>query len=344
MESLLVVDDEPGTRSLMTRWIRAIGYEARTAPDAEQALDAMGAEAASVAVCDVCLPGHDGLWLADQLRRRYPETAIIMATAQPGLDPALQGTHAHSVDYLLKPFSRDRFRQAVELAVEWRRALIGTRAWRQRLQDELQGRRAHLADVLAASPMKSLSAMECLMSMLSARDTSAVEHAHRVAGLSVLLARALGLHEPDVSNIERAATLHDVGKIAMPEAVLTKPAELTVEERDVLHECPRIAFDLLQPVSVLQYAADLVLSVREWYNGYGYPFGLAGSAIPLGSRIISVADVFDVMTHQQVYRDAMPADEALMELRRSAGTQFDFKVVETLAGIVGAPSASESVH
>ncbi|MBI4521422.1 MAG: response regulator [Gemmatimonadetes bacterium] len=339
MDSVLVVDDEAGARSLMTRWVRTIGYEARAVSNAEQALSAMGAEPAGVAVCDICMPGHDGLWLAGQLRERYPETAVIMATALPELDPALASLQVGAVDYLLKPFSRDQLRRVMERALTWRRTVVDARQWRQTLNRELQVRQRDMMAAVAHAHDSMARACDAMLDMLVARDAAARGHAERVSRLAIALAHEAGIREPELSDLERAAILHDVGKIAIPEALLCKPAQLAPDERAILHECPVIGADVIKSVPSLQRAADLVLATREWYNGYGYPFGLAGSAIPLGSRVIAVADVFDVLTHTQAYRTAMAPGDALSELRMAAGRQFDPIVVERLAAIVDGMAA-----
>lgn len=335
MNSVLVVDDEVGLRTLMTRWVQSIGYSAQAASTAEQALDVMGSEPAAVAVCDIRMPGHDGLWLADQLRRRYPDTAVIMATGVRELDPAVTSLRAGAIDYLVKPFGRNQLKQAVERGIEWHHATIDTRNWRRRLEEELRQRQANLAEAIAASEATSSGTLEAMLAMLTARDATAHDHGTRVARLAVSVALALGVTEPALSDIERAAMLHDIGRIAMPEALLRKPAELTRDEREVMHEHPRVGFDLIKNVPFLQRAADLVLASREWFNGYGYPFGLHGSAIPLGSRVISVAETFDILTHQRIYREAMSTPEAVQEICRCSLTQFDPAVVEALLKVVG---------
>ena len=335
MNSVLVVDDEVGLRTLMTRWVQSIGYSAVAASTAEQALDVMGSEPAAVAVCDIRMPGHDGLWLADQLRRRYPDTAVIMATGLRELDPAVTSLRAGAVDYLVKPFGRDQLKQAVERGLEWHQAMTATRNWRRRLEEELRLRQANLADAIAELEVTSVSTLDAMLSMLTARDATARDHANRVARLSVSLALVLGVTEPTLSDIERAALLHDIGRIAMPEALLCKPAELTRDEREVMHEHPQVGFDLLKNIPFLQGPADFVLGSREWFNGYGYPFGLTGAGIPLGSRVISVAETFDVLTHPQIYRAAISTIDAVQEICRCSQTQFDPAVVEALLKVVG---------
>jgi HD-GYP domain-containing protein (c-di-GMP phosphodiesterase class II) len=142
------------------------------------------------------------------------------------------------------------------------------------------------------------------------------------------------LHEDDMTSLERAALLHDVGKLVMPEAVLRKPAPLTLEEQDLIRQHPQIASDLIAGVPYLAAAAEIVRDAQERIDGLGYPNGTRASDVALGARIISVADAFDTMTRTRVFRDAISPAEALLELERCAGTQFDPLVVETFKRVV----------
>jgi HD-GYP domain-containing protein (c-di-GMP phosphodiesterase class II) len=137
-----------------------------------------------------------------------------------------------------------------------------------------------------------------------------------------------------MASLERVALLHDVGKLAMPEAVLRKPAPLTIEEQDLIRQHPQIAADLIAHVPYLKSAADLVRDAHERIDGLGYPNGAPASDVALGARIISVADAFDAMTRPRVFRDAITPGEALLELERCAGTQFDAHVVATFRRVV----------
>jgi HD-GYP domain-containing protein (c-di-GMP phosphodiesterase class II) len=142
------------------------------------------------------------------------------------------------------------------------------------------------------------------------------------------------LTDDDMAALQRAALLHDVGKLAMPEAVLRKPAPLTVEELQLIHTHPQIAADLIGEVPYLEPAADLVRDAQERVDGLGYPNGACARDVALGARIIAVADAYDAMTGPRVFRDAITPREALLELERCAGTQFDPSVVEVFKRIV----------
>lgn len=330
MDSVLLVDDESGIRGLMTRWVESIGYQARQAGNAEQALEQMSDAPSAVAVCDIRLPGRDGLWLADQLRHEYPDTAVIMATGVHDVDAAVTSLRSGVVDYLVKPFGRDRLREALHRGVEFHRTSVDARQWRQSLETELGARRKQLADALSEVEITSQAALNGMLAMLTVRDRAAFDHAHRVAALATRVASALGLETAAVEEVERAALLHDIGKIAIPEAVLWKPAPLTDEEREIMRRQPQLGHEVLRNMPFLAHAADIVLATQERFDGSGYPRGLRGEHIPVGARIIAAVDAYDAMTHPRVHRDPIAPSEAIFELQRCRGSQFDPQVIDAM--------------
>src|SRR5207248_2127578 len=155
-----------------------------------------------------------------------------------------------------------------------------------------------------------------LLSLLTLADRDAYAHAYRVAALAASVGCALALPDEDMAALERAALLHDLGKLAMPDALLKKPAPLTVEEQAVIRQHPQIASDLLAPVPYLAAASELVRDAYERVDGFGYPNGTHAADVALGARIIAVADAYDAMTRPRVFRDAISGREALLEIAR----------------------------
>ena len=195
----------------------------------------------------------------------------------------------------------------------------------------MHARRAHLEMVIASQFVDSDDDLDVLLATLTATNPEAYAHAHRVAALSATIARALDLGAPDVATVERGALLHDVGKLAMPEAVLRKPAPLTVEEQRLIRLHPRIGHELIEHVPrTWSHAADVVRDAQERVDGLGYPRGSREDEVCLGARIVAVADAYDTMTRARVFRDAMTRAAALAELQRCSGTQFDPRVVDAL--------------
>ena len=333
LPSVLVVDDEPGVRELMARWLASGGYDVRTAANAEDALERVHDRAPAVALCDIRMPGHDGLWLAHQIRQDAPETAVIMATGLQDVGSAVSSLRQGVIDYLRKPFGRDRLEDSVVRGIEWHYAARDSRRWREMLEGEVESRRARLNDALTVLTIDSDAALDGLLAVLTLCDGEAYAHAYRVAALAASVGRAMHLGEDDITFLARAALLHDIGKLAMPEAVLRKPAPLTVEEQNLIRQHPQIAADLIAGVPYLA-AAELVRDAHERIDGLGYPNGTPAADVALGARIIAVADAFDAMTRPRVFRDAITPAEALTELERCAGTQFDPAVVAMFRRVV----------
>jgi putative two-component system response regulator len=332
--SILVVDDEAAVRELLARWLSGGGYDVRMASCAAEALDRVRDCPPAVALCDIRMPGHDGLWLANRIRRDAPETAVIMATGVQDVGSAVSSLRQGAIDYLTKPFGRDRLRESVQRGIEWHNAARDSRRWRETLAAEVNVRRERLRGALALLTIDSDAALDGWLSELTASDGDAYSHAYRVAALALSVGCALQLGDEDMTALERAALLHDVGKLAMPEAVLRKPAPLTVEEQDLIRQHPQIGADLIGAVPYLHTAAELVRDAQERIDGLGYPNGAHAANVALGARIIAVADAFDAMTRPRVFRDAITPREALLELERCAGTQFDALVVDVFKGVV----------
>ncbi len=185
------------------------------------------------------------------------------------------------VDYLTKPFERDRLCEAVSRGVEWHRSACDSRRWREQLEDEIFARRAHLEEIIASQFVDSDDDLDMLLATLTATNPDAYAHAYRVAALSATSARASTSPSTEIPTLERAALLHDLGKLAMPEAVMRKPAPLTVEEQRLIRLHPRIGSELIEHVPYLTLAATVVKEAHERIDGLGYPDGRRGDEVSL---------------------------------------------------------------
>jgi response regulator RpfG family c-di-GMP phosphodiesterase len=328
--SVLIVDDEPGVRHLMRRWLESRGYQVAVASGADTALELMAASPTAVALCDLRMPGHDGAWLADRLRHEHPDTAVIIATGVTELGPSLEGLRQSVVDYLTKPFERERLCEAVSRGIEWHTSACDSRRWREYLEEEMRERYTRYSEIVASHHVDSDDALDGLMATLTSTRTEAYGHAHRVADLSAAVARRLGFRPPQVATVARGAFLHDLGKLTMPDALLQKPAPLTIEEQRLMRLHPRLGSALIANVPYLASAALVVRDAHERVDGLGYPNGKRGDEVWLGARIVHAADAYDAMTRSRIFRDPVPASTALQELARCAGTQFDRRVVDAL--------------
>lgn len=332
--SVLVVDDENGARTLISRWLEADGYAVASASGADEALSLMESSQPAVALCDICMPDRDGLWLADRIREQHPDTAVVMATGMLDAAPAVAELGDGIVDHLTKPFDQERLCRAVVRGVEWHRAARASRSWRARLDAEVADRHARLAAAIREVRIDSDRALDAMLATLMVGEGDAYGHALRVAAMAVAIAEGLRLPADAVADTRRAALLHDLGKLVMPEAVLRKPAPLTRDEEAVARRQPLLGAQLVEGLPYLAAAAAAVLATRERLDGLGYPSGLTGQQLPIAARIVAAADAYDTMVTPRVFRDPLSVPDALVELDRCAGTQFDPQVVAILKQLV----------
>ena len=344
MHSVLVVDDDHELRNTVTSWVDACGYDVTEAGSAEDALDSMDDQPADIAVCDVRMAGKDGVWLAWRLREQFPQTAIIMASAVRDVETAVCSLRNDVVDYLLKPFDQTRLSEALSLGRDWHTATQGDVELHEALQDRLRSRRASLATVLAEAQTTHEAALDGLISMLQFHERDGRGHSRRVARLTLAVAEELGATDNDtvLTQLEHGALLHDIGKLDVPSSILTKCAPLDDEEWTVMRRHPRVGHDLLSSLPRFQGAAELVLSHHEAFDGSGYPRGLGGHDIPLGARILAIADSYDSMVHPHTQRPPMPSAMAMREIERCSGSQFDPMVADALGQVL--VHAAEGVH
>jgi response regulator RpfG family c-di-GMP phosphodiesterase len=325
---VLVVDDEPGIREVLSAWLEAAGYACDQAEGAEEALDRLHRTPADVTLVDLAMPGRDGVWLAREIRDRWSDMALIMVTGQQQrFDAAVEGMRLGVRDYLLKPFTRTELVHSVRRAAEWRESLERQRAAELELRREIAQRTEALASAFRALESASAATLAALLETLGRRDAATAAHAVRISRMAGELAAALDIAGPARTDIERGAMLHDLGKVAMPDSLIYKTGPLTEEEIAIIRTHPQVGHSILSVVPALKAAAEIVLGSHEAWDGSGYPRGLSGRAIPIGSRIVSVVDTYDALTWGRRHRDAVSRVRAAAELVRCAGGQFDPDVV-----------------
>lgn len=198
--------------------------------------------------------------------------------------------------------------------------------------DGLQQQVSHLQDALQE---KFVDGMITLVNALEARDRYTCGHSTRVAWVAGKVAHRILVHAADVAEIELAARLHDIGKVAVPDRLLDKPSRLTPDEVLLMDTHPVVGEDILRPIAELRNVAAIIRSHHERWDGAGYPDRLPGERIPIGSRILALADTFDAMTSQRPYRDSLPVAEAQEEIGKYLGTQFDPSIGRVFLDMVG---------
>ena len=300
---VLVVEDDVANRTLLERVLEREGYRTATAGDGEAALLAVGEHAPDLILLDIGLPRMDGYEVTRRLRShlRTLTVPIILLTGRSGLEDVVEGLDAGADDFLSKPFRQPELLARMRSALRLRQALLRMDA-------------AH-------------TAVAALANAVEAQDPSTERHCQRLANLAARLGAQAGLEGIDLEAVAYGALLHDVGKIGVPEAILTKPSPLDVDEWELMRRHPEIGERICLPLNSAGMFAPIVRHHHERWDGRGYPDGLRGEAIPLGARIVGIVDSFDAMTHDRPYRRAMPIALAVNELWREAGGQFDRALV-----------------
>jgi response regulator RpfG family c-di-GMP phosphodiesterase len=314
--AVTVVEDEPMAQDVLVRAARLWQVECQAASNAEQALDLLERNLTPVVVTDLRMPGRGGLWLVREVRRRWPEVAVIVITAGHDADAACECLQAGAHHYFFKPIKLDEFRHALETA--WRTY----RADREKTQ-----RRKALERAVHKQTRRVrrtyLSAITSLARTMEERDPYTAGHSRRVRDYALALARAIGLERKQCRLLNLAAQLHDIGKIAVPDAILHKPSQLTAEEFEIVKQHPETAEHILAPVVRNRTVLAAIRGHHERLDGGGYPDGLRGNQIPLLARLIAIPDCFDALTTSRAYRAALSRTEALAVLSAGAGAHFD---------------------
>lgn len=343
---VLVVDDEPLTVEYIASLLREAGYsQILTASNLQEVLNRLALAAPDIALVDWHLKGVEGKEVVRTLRARYSTEVlpIIVLTADLALEIKLEAFRSGATEFLHKPFQATEFLLRVRNLLEMR--WLHQQLAEQKLQIErlLQHRERELE-------LARLEILERLACAAEYRDDLTGEHIVRVGRLSETIGRVLGLSEEVLFLLRHAAPLHDLGKIAIPDAILRKPRKLTHEERRIMRQHTLIGAQILEgcPYPAVEMARQIALTHHERWDGRGYPCRLKGTEIPLWGRIVALADAYDAMTHDRPYRPAKSFEEAVEEIRTQRGKQFDPIVVDaflepaTFAVIQGSGSVATS--
>jgi len=345
--NILVVDDDPAVGALLAETATASGYTTVVVTDGTAALERIRSGEFALVLTDVRMPGLDGIELLRRIKAFAPEVEVIVVTAAPDIDRARDMIRLGASDFLTKPFRLEEVRASVTRAIDkygaWRERWTQQRDLKaqverqaRQIREQLvtaQERSAALRDSLDILRAAYDATIEGLMFALDSRDRATLGHSQRVAVFSEEIAKTLAVSGPELEAIRHGAMLHDIGNIAVPDAMLQKAGRLTDDEWGVVRKHADQGYRIVQSIPSLGRAAEIVRQHHERYDGTGYPRGLSKDNISLGARIFVVADTFDAMTSERPYRQVSTYQEVCVEIARCAGTQFDPLVVEAFLRI-----------
>jgi putative nucleotidyltransferase with HDIG domain len=324
---LLIVDDEPEVRSVL-RDLLSVRYECVESSSAEEALQQLRASEYQLVVSDITMSGMSGLDMIPHVKDVAPDTVIVMISGMQTIESAIEALRLGAFDYLMKPFDLRQAEAAVARALEHHELVAAKRRYENRLEELVEQRTAELDHALDSLEGAYRTTLQALTAALETRDAETHGHSERVVTFSLRLGREYGLAVPQMKALEFGSLLHDIGKIGVPDAILRKPAKLTDEEWVRMREHPLHGQQILRGIEFLEGASKVVAQHHEKWDGSGYPLGLKTEEIDVCARIFSVADAFDAITSNRVYREGRSYEAAAKELDEWAGRQFDPQVVE----------------
>ncbi len=321
----LIVDDEPRLRQAMSLVMGRDGFRCIEAGNGVEALAQLEQYPATIVLSDLRMPKMDGYALLQHIRSRFPDVAVVMITAVADVETAVTCLGSGAADYVIKPYQLEDVRARVAQALDKRRLIIENRAYRASLEQRVAEQARRLEELF-------LNSVQSLAEALELKDPYTRGHSVRVSHYCTVIAQAMGLSGELLRQLELGGHVHDLGKIGVRESVLNKRTKLTPDEYEHIMTHPMLGWRVLSPLlGDTRHALNIVRSHHERYDGRGVPDGLCGASIPLEARIAAAADSLDAMTSNRPYRAyEFSLDEAVTEIRRGRGTQFDPDVVDAL--------------
>jgi putative nucleotidyltransferase with HDIG domain len=307
--NILLVDDDPTILFIISRFLEKNSYRTVSVTRAEDALELVSNRSFDLVACDINMPGMNGLEFLTALKRIDPGLASVVVTGSGSVTMAVRAMECGALGFVTKPFSEEELMDSIKMAIQHARIVRET------------------TTLKLYAPMLE-GASGALLRALEAKDRDSQGHSQKVAEISQRLAHRMGLIQEDIVQIFFGAMFHDIGKIGISDTILQKAGPLTPEEHQEIRKHSQIGAKIIGTVEELSMAANIILHHHERYDGTGYPSGLVGEEIPLGSRIVAVVDVYEELISRRVYAKSCSPEEALTELRRTSGTQFDPKIVE----------------
>jgi response regulator RpfG family c-di-GMP phosphodiesterase len=323
---LLIVDDELAHLKVLAVMVEQAGMTCKTAPSAKVALSLLQKESIDAVIADLNMPGFSGLDLLTEIRRHYPHMVFLMATGMDEVRIGVQAMQQGADDYLIKPLQIDVVMVSLERAFHKKWLEQQVENYRENLEEMVCKRTVELQNALGQVEQSYADTLDALGAAIDLRDGQTAGHSRRVTRYAIEMLTEMHGTPLQLKILAMGAWLHDIGKLAIPDAILLKPGALTEAERKIMQGHVGIGYDLVKRVLFLADAAEIILTHHEHWDGSGYPRGLTGPDIPLNARIFAVADTVDAMTSNRPYRSALPFQDARDEIERQAGIHFDPQV------------------
>jgi putative two-component system response regulator len=333
--NVLILDDEKPIQRTLGRLLKFHGYPYFVASDTKEARSIMSMQDIGLLLCDVNLPGESGMDFIKDVSKSHLKTAVIMVTGNDDAELAETALDMGAYGYVIKPFRPYELMINIYNALRRRTLEINNRTNILNMEKIINERTSELQKAMKKLKKTIDGVIHAMSLTVETRDPYTAGHQQRVADLAVDICREMGLSDDKTEGIRMAGLIHDLGKIAVPAEILTKPGKLTEIEFNLMKIHPQVAYDILKDIDFPWPLSDIVLQHHERLNGDGYPKRLKGKEeILQEARILAVADVFEAMASHRPYRPALGKKRAMEELLIGKGTCFDPQAVDACIKVI----------
>ncbi len=342
---ILIADDDQFVREAVHKILEIFGHEVTAVSDGQEVIDAVD-NTFSTIILDINMPGMDGFQTLEKLNELGYDIPVIFLTGAGSMDYAVQAINLGAYDFLTKPINDlEIFSIKIKRAIEKRMYVLMSKAFEENLQieverktEDIRNKNILLDNYSHQLEETTLNMITTLQVALEEKDLYTAGHTKRVTNYSQMIGRALNLPDEDLQTLARACQIHDIGKLVIDVSCIQKPGPLTSEEWSNVKRHPEIGFAIVSPLKFLKKEAEIIKYHHERMDGTGYPESRSGKDLDILTKILIVADSYDAMTSKRSYKINKSMDEAINELIRCSGSQFDPEIVKHFIHVLKDPS------
>ncbi len=335
---ILIADDDAMVRTTVSRILEMFGHHVTMAVNGNDVLDFVD-DSYDVIILDINMPGRDGFETMEKLNEKNIDIPVLFLTGAGSMDYAVKAINLGVYDFLTKPIEDlDIFNVKIRRAIEKRIYVLQEREYKAALEDDVRLKAAQLEkqnDLLRrysnSLENATVQLMTSFQNAMEEKDFYTAGHTMRVTDYALMLGQSMRLMEDEITILKRAAQFHDIGKLVIDLSCIQKPGKLTDEEWQLIRKHPSVGANIIKPLGFMERERFIIRHHHERVDGKGYPYGLTGDKLDILTKIITVVDSYDAMTSKRNYRDNMNMNQAIEELYRCSGTQFDPDVVKYFA-------------
>ena len=337
-ETILIAEDDSDLNDSITAALTREGYRCISCLDPVKALEAARREDIDLLLTDLKMPNIDGVELANRFNSLQPDARVIMMTGYSTMSTVIEGLRMGIDSYILKPFRMEEILFNVGSSMERRRLMRENRRYQAGLESMVVEQTRELTERFGRLSRSQFESIFAIGNIIEARDAYTRGHTERVTYFAVALAESIGWPENKIRDLSIGSPLHDIGKIGVPDRILKKQSGLDFAEFELMKNHPEIGYRMVRGCDLSPLSVGCIIFHHERFDGRGYPFGLAADDIPEEGRLMAIADAFDAMTSDRIYRPAMPFEKAVGIVRECTGSQFDPKMSDAFLRLIDSGS------